>query len=137
MLEELPNVSGVGRIRSGTSSNFLLFEVLNSQGQPDNSVAAAVYDKLAETKGVVVRFRGNEAGCFGCLRITIGTEDEITRFLDSLRETLVEMGRVETGEWIDVGARDSGVDVSCSSSSPSSINKTDKEDKEANGVVVY
>lgn len=105
LLEELPNISGVGRVRSGTDSNFLLFEMLNSQGQPDNAVAAAVYDKLAETKGVVVRFRGKETGCFGCLRITIGTEDEITRFLDSLRETLVEMRkdgreseRVKNGE---------------------------------------
>ncbi len=146
LLEELPNISGVGRVRSGTDSNFLLFEMLNPQGQPDNAVAAAVYDKVAKTKGVVGRFRGKETGCFGCLRVTMGTKNENTRSLDYLRRTLVEMRkdgrereRVETGEWIDVGARDSGVDVSYSSPSSSSIDQAteDKKDKEANGVLVY
>ena len=102
--------------------------------------------KLAKTKGVVVRSRGKEIGCIGCLRITMGIEDEITTFPDSRRRTLVEMrkdGReretVENGEWIDVGARDSGVVVSYSSPSSSSIDQAteDKKYKEADGVVVY
>jgi histidinol-phosphate aminotransferase len=53
--------------------------------------ALAVYEKLAETKGVVVRFRGKEHGCLGCLRITVGTEDEVTRFLAALKKTLAEV----------------------------------------------
>lgn len=44
----------------------------NSQGQPDNAVAAAVHDKLAKAKGVIMRFKGKSA------------VDEITRFLDPL-----------------------------------------------------
>ncbi|KAF5010927.1 hypothetical protein FDECE_2955 [Fusarium decemcellulare] len=91
LLKELPNVPGVGRLRGGTESNFLLYEILNSEGNPDNTTALAVYEKLAETKGVVVRFRGKEHGCLGCLRITVGTEDEVTRFLKSLRVTLAEV----------------------------------------------
>ncbi|CAM1511335.1 Fc.00g088480.m01.CDS01 [Cosmosporella sp. VM-42] len=91
LLEGLPLIPGVGRLRGGTESNFLLYEMLDAQGKPDNVTALAVYEKLAETKGVVVRFRGKEHGCLGCLRITLGTEPEVTRFLDELRKTLAEV----------------------------------------------
>ncbi|KAL4936232.1 pyridoxal phosphate-dependent transferase [Aspergillus oleicola] len=38
----------VGQIRSGTDSNFLMFEVLNELGELDNAVAGAEYEKLAK-----------------------------------------------------------------------------------------
>jgi histidinol-phosphate aminotransferase len=91
LIQELPKIPGVGRLRGGTESNFLLYEMLNSADEPDNSVALAVYEKLAEGKGVVVRFRGKEHGCLGCLRITVGTDAEVTRFLESLKTTLAEV----------------------------------------------
>ncbi|KAM0448864.1 hypothetical protein ACHAPV_001778 [Trichoderma viride] len=91
IIKEIASIPGVGRLRGGTESNFLLFEMLNAQGQPDNAVALAAYEKLAETKGVVVRFRGKEHGCLGCLRITVGTEEEVTRFLAALKKTLEEV----------------------------------------------
>ncbi|PNP38691.1 hypothetical protein TGAMA5MH_09417 [Trichoderma gamsii] len=91
IIKEIASIPGVGRLRGGTESNFLLFEMLNAQGQPDNAVALAAYEKLAETKGVVVRFRGKEHGCLGCLRITVGTEEEVTRFLEALKKTLEEV----------------------------------------------
>jgi len=91
LLRELPLIPGVGRLRGGTESNFLLFEMLDAAGRPDNVTALAVYERLAETKGVVVRFRGKEHGCTGCLRITVGTEDEVTRLLESLRKQLAEV----------------------------------------------
>ncbi|KAF4976336.1 hypothetical protein FZEAL_6980 [Fusarium zealandicum] len=91
LLNELPNVPGVGRLRGGKESNFLMYEMLDAAGNPDNTTALAVYEKLAETKGVVVRFRGKEHGCLGCLRITVGTEPEVTRFLESLSVTLAEV----------------------------------------------
>ncbi|EEU40413.1 uncharacterized protein NECHADRAFT_66637 [Fusarium vanettenii 77-13-4] len=91
LIEELPKIPGVGRLRGGTESNFLLYEMLDAAGNPDNATALAVYEKLAETKGVVVRFRGKEHGCLGCLRITLGTEPEVTRFLESLKVTLAEV----------------------------------------------
>ncbi|KAI0844087.1 histidinol-phosphate aminotransferase [Daldinia vernicosa] len=90
LLKELPKIKGVGRLRGGTSSNFLLFEMLNAEGKPDNVTALAVYETLAENKGVVVRFRGKEHGCLGCLRITVGTEDEVTRFLKAIEQALAE-----------------------------------------------
>lgn len=91
LVEELPKIPGVGRRRGGLDANFLLYEMVNAKGEPDNAVALGVYEKLAETKGVVVRFRGKEHGCLGCLRITVGTEDEVSRFLTALKSALEEV----------------------------------------------
>ncbi|KAH7630643.1 pyridoxal phosphate-dependent transferase [Sordaria sp. MPI-SDFR-AT-0083] len=91
LVKELPTVEGVGKLAGGESSNFLLYEMLDKEGNPSNEVALKVYGKLAETKGVVVRFRGKEHGCLGCLRITVGTEEEVTRFLAALKEALREV----------------------------------------------
>ncbi|KAH8912620.1 histidinol-phosphate aminotransferase [Coniochaeta sp. PMI_546] len=98
LLRELPRIPGVGRLRGGTASNFLLYEMLDAKGKPDNVTALAVYERLAEEKGVVVRFRGKEHGCEGCLRITVGTEEEVGRFLDALRRTLEEVRGVQAGK---------------------------------------
>jgi len=98
LLEELPKVKGIGRFRGGEASNFLLVEILDREGSPDNVTALMVYEKLAEERGVVVRFRGKEHGCLGCLRITVGTEEEVTRFLRevdlALREVHSEVQKV-------------------------------------------
>jgi histidinol-phosphate aminotransferase len=93
LIQELGSgkIDGVGRLRGGRDSNFLLYEILNREGKPDNATALAVYERLAENKGVVVRFRGKEHGCMGCLRITVGTEEEVTRFLEALERTLKEV----------------------------------------------
>lgn len=94
LLVELPQIPGIGRFRGGTDANFLLVEILDRPhsplggGNPDNSVAAKLYQRLAETMGVVIRFRGNEAGCMGCLRISVGTENENTTLLSKVRECL-------------------------------------------------
>lgn len=92
MLRELPKIPGVGRILGGQEANFLLVEILDKPagegGKPSNVTALATYEALAEKKGVVVRFRGKEYGCEGCLRVTVGTEDEVTRFLEELRVVL-------------------------------------------------
>lgn len=89
LLVELPKVPGVGKLLGGTESNFLLYQMLDAPGgQPSNEVALAVYEGLAEEKGVVVRFRGKEYGCLGCLRITVGTEKEVDRFLQEIKKVL-------------------------------------------------
>lgn len=93
--KELPLVPSIGRFLGGFDANFLLVEILDSPkhlgGSPSNVVAKKVYEKLAETKGVVVRFRGHEAGCLGCLRITVGTELETTKLLLKISEVLREI----------------------------------------------
>ena len=76
----------------GTDSNFLLVEILDKArdrgGKPDNPTAMAVYETLAGKRGVVVRFRGKEVGCEGCLRITVGTKREVDRFLQEITSVL-------------------------------------------------
>lgn len=106
MIAELPKIKGVGRLRGGTASNFLLFEMLNAKGEPDNTVALAVYETLAENKGVVVRFRGKEHGCLGCLRITVGTEEEVTRFLKAIEQALAEVNGGKTATPTDEAQRE-------------------------------
>lgn len=91
LIAELPKVNGMGKFRGGEASNFLLVEILNEAGKPDNVTALAVYERLAENRGVVVRFRGKEYGCEGCLRITVGTEEECTRFLKELGQVIQEI----------------------------------------------
>lgn len=92
LVNDLPKVPGVGRMLSGTHTNFLLFEILESiDGKPCNRVAMAVYERMAKTRGVIVRFRGKDAGCFGCLRFSIGTADENTKLLKVLAEVLEEV----------------------------------------------
>ncbi len=95
MLEELPKISGIGRLLGGADSNFLLTEVLdkprNGGGKPSNETAMAVYERLAETRSVVVRFRGKEVGCLGCLRITVGTKEEVDALLTELEIVLTDI----------------------------------------------
>jgi histidinol-phosphate aminotransferase len=68
---------GLGTPIGSSDANFLVVPILNCATRaPDNERAQKVYRSLAEEKGVVVRFRGNEAGCLGCLRITVGSEKE-------------------------------------------------------------
>ena len=115
LLTELPKVKGVGRFRGGAASNFLLVELLGTDGKPDNVTAVKVYEKLAENRGVVVRFRGKEHGCLGCIRITVGTEEEVTRFLQEIDAVLQE--------------------VRSNKASPKSAEEEEKKEELANAVI--
>ena len=92
LIKELPKIPGIGRFQGGLDSNFLLVEILDRPeeegGKPSNPAALTAYENLAEQKGVVVRFRGKEYGCEGCLRITVGTEKEVDRFLEEIASVL-------------------------------------------------
>ncbi|WWC69440.1 uncharacterized protein I206_103379 [Kwoniella pini CBS 10737] len=76
LIESLSKVKSVGRVLGGNHANFVLCEILDEDGKPSNKKAVEVYKTMAESRGVVVRFRGSERGCEGCLRITVGTEEE-------------------------------------------------------------
>lgn len=88
LLRELPQIPGVGGFLGGHDANFLLVQIHDAEGKPSNVTALATYEAMAEKRGVVVRFRGKEHGCEGCLRITVGTETEVTKFLQELRVVL-------------------------------------------------
>lgn len=76
VLEALQKIPGVGRRLGGLDANFILLEILDKEGNPSNEVAEKLYNKLAVENGVVVRFRGKELNCNGCLRVSIGTKEE-------------------------------------------------------------
>ncbi|SCZ89553.1 BZ3500_MvSof-1268-A1-R1_Chr9g10451 [Microbotryum saponariae] len=84
-LVKLPPV--VGLLGSG-NANFLMVQIASSQDQTkvDNDRAKRIYTFMAEQEAVVVRFRGNEIGCEGCLRVTIGTREECETVLDKLKK---------------------------------------------------
>ncbi|KAK9479410.1 pyridoxal phosphate-dependent transferase [Lipomyces japonicus] len=89
---ELAKIGGVGEFIGGDDANFLLFRVLDKpDGQPSSPVALKLYERLAQTKGVVIRFRGKEPGCEGGLRVTIGTKEENDVLLAKFAETLAQI----------------------------------------------
>ena len=88
-LEEFRQQGDLGNRVGGLDANFVMFPVLKrGTGKPDNVRAEKVYQKMAETEGVVVRFRGREIGCGGCLRITVGTDEENRMCVEKLRKVL-------------------------------------------------
>ena len=101
MQRRLPEIPGIGRFVGGADANYLLVEILDrpqSQGgKASNEVAMALYERLAERRGVVVRFRGKEWGCEGCLRITVGTAEEVDQFLRETRNILAELLEKKSG----------------------------------------
>ncbi|NDV68189.1 histidinol-phosphate transaminase [Dysgonomonas sp. 25] len=58
-----------------TDANFVLVKVADAVG---------IYNKLAE-KGIIVRNRNSVAMCGGCLRITVGTEEENRSLITALQ----------------------------------------------------
>jgi histidinol-phosphate aminotransferase len=46
-------------------------------------------------RGILVRDRSRDFGCEGCVRITVGTNEQTARLLWALRETLAEIGAKE------------------------------------------
>ena len=91
MLDGLRSL-GLGSVIGGNNANFVLVPVLKKNGDSraefDNERSMKIYNYLAEVKGVVVRYRGSEFGCGGCLRITIGTDLENQTMLSMLEEAL-------------------------------------------------
>lgn len=80
-------VPNIIQILGAGNANFLLARI-GRDGQVDDKRAKAIYLRMAQEMGVVVRYRGGEVGCLGCLRITIGTEEECSIVLARLTELL-------------------------------------------------
>ncbi|KAL6944446.1 hypothetical protein ACO0RG_001183 [Hanseniaspora osmophila] len=64
----------------GCDANFILIRM------KDADKAKEVYSKLANESKVVIRYRGNELGCKGGLRITVGTEEENDRLVEEFKK---------------------------------------------------
>lgn len=91
LMDGLQKIDGVGRSIGGLDSNFVLVEILDKNKEPSNETAKALYNKLAVSNEVVVRFRGNELNCTGALRISVGTADENKILLEKLQKCLQEV----------------------------------------------
>ena len=80
---------GLGDALGGNHANFVVVPVLNREtGEPDNERSQAVYKTMAESEKVVIRYRGSELGCKGCLRITVGSEEENGVLVERLKDVL-------------------------------------------------
>jgi histidinol-phosphate aminotransferase len=80
---------GLGPVIGGNDANFVLVPILSKDGsRPDNVRSQKIYRTLAEEQGVVVRYRGGEAGCEGCLRITVGSDKETDILIEKLAGVL-------------------------------------------------
>lgn len=88
LLEAFKSISGLGRVLGTNDSNFVLVEILDKEGKPSNDRALKIYTDMASRQGLVVRFRGTEIGCEGCLRITVGTPEENDVVIRRLTEQL-------------------------------------------------
>lgn len=90
LIDLLQTVDDLGSPIGTNDANFIMVPVLTKDGSgtPDSARAQRVYKTLAEEEGVVVRYRGNELGCPGCLRVTVGTEAENKVVLEKMRKVL-------------------------------------------------
>jgi histidinol-phosphate aminotransferase len=88
-LSKLP----LGPVIGANHANFILVRVMDKDEgkRPDRSRAQKVYKMMAEEEGVVVRYRGSEVGCEGCLRITVGSQTENDMVIRKLREVLARV----------------------------------------------
>jgi histidinol-phosphate aminotransferase len=72
---ELSEISNVIEVFP-SNANFLLVKFKNSK---------MAYSRLA-SNGIVVRDRSSQPGCEGCLRITVGTREEVDKIITCLNE---------------------------------------------------
>ncbi|GJJ10548.1 hypothetical protein Clacol_004775 [Clathrus columnatus] len=80
---------GLGQPLGGNDANFVLIPVTERGGEkPCCERSIKVYEELAERRGVVVRYRGDQVGCDGCLRITVGTSEENKILIKQLEDVL-------------------------------------------------
>ncbi|CAG8802695.1 6031_t:CDS:1, partial [Racocetra fulgida] len=89
LISSITSITGIGKILGANDANFILVQVLDEACEkPSSKRAQWVYKEMAERLGVVVRYRGNEFGCEGCLRITVGTPQENETLLEKLKQLL-------------------------------------------------
>jgi histidinol-phosphate aminotransferase len=94
LIQKLKQFELVGEHLGNLDANFVLAPILDPvTKEPNSELAKKVYLQLADDHQVVVRYRANEDGCRGCLRITIGTPEEIDTFLNRLQTILDKLAK--------------------------------------------
>lgn len=59
--------------------------------------AQEIYKKMATEKGVVIRYQGGKIHCQDCVRMTVGTPEQNDILLETLKDTIVEVGETSNG----------------------------------------
>lgn len=77
VLTELKKINGINYVYK-SDANFILFKVED---------ADYVYKKLSEN-GIIIRNRSSQKNLQGCLRVTIGTREENSKFIKELKKIL-------------------------------------------------
>ncbi|KAJ1821037.1 histidinol-phosphate transaminase [Coemansia sp. RSA 2675] len=88
LIPQLRLLPSVGAILGGNDGNFVLCRFVDGNGNASNEIAKRVYTEMAQNRGLVVRYRGSDYGCEGCLRVTVGTADENKLVIDTMRSVL-------------------------------------------------
>ncbi|KAJ2702953.1 histidinol-phosphate transaminase [Coemansia sp. IMI 203386] len=88
LIPQLQALPHVGEIVGGNDANFVLCRFVDENGCASNGIAKRLYTEMAENRGLVVRYRGGDHGCEGCLRITVGTPDENRVVIATMRVLL-------------------------------------------------
>lgn len=73
----------------GLDANFILIRI----NKGDDELAKEIYLRLATKYGVVIRFRGTELGCQGCLRVTVGTREENDVLIEKFKEAVADLNK--------------------------------------------
>jgi histidinol-phosphate aminotransferase len=89
LAEPLLACNGIGNVIGGQAANFLLVPVLVRQ-ERDDAQARRLTEQLRERHGISIRYVGGQAGCNGCVRITVGTADETDMLRKALYTVLLE-----------------------------------------------
>ncbi len=71
-----------------SSANFVLVQIAKGSAN-----AASDFSRAMRERGVVVRDASFNPGCEGCVRITVGTADQMKRLLPAMRESLAVVAR--------------------------------------------
>ncbi|UZJ52647.1 hypothetical protein CBS101457_001967 [Exobasidium rhododendri] len=106
LIASLKRMPDVGPILGSNEANFVLVVILDApHGKPDGKRAGMIYKKMAEERGLVVRNRSSDLGCSGCIRITVGTQEENERCIELMGQLLTK------GDWSKEPDISSNVDM--------------------------
>ena len=83
-LESILEAAGIKFWRS--EANFILMRIGPSKAQ------AASFVESMRSRGILVRDRSSDYGCEGCVRITVGTENQADRLFTALQASFEELG---------------------------------------------
>jgi len=80
----------IGAAIGGQSANFVLVPIV-TLGERDDVLAKRLTEQLREQHAISIRYVGGQPGCKGCVRITVGTAQELNTLREALRMVLLEL----------------------------------------------